>query len=428
MAFGNNSTSANALLKEFYSDEMVENMLFKEHVLFGLVSKKEDVDGKYFDYPIVVGAGMGRSATFANAQAMAALTGEVTVNFQVPLVENFEVANIANKLIMQAPKKDAGSFLDMVSLIANDQLENLGNDLAIGLYRSQAGDRGRIGASTTLASSKLTLANPRDIYNFEVGMALDLAQAQVTGGTRAYGSGNHGLYIVAIDYASGSFTVGTTPSPNGTACNITDATDGCPTAGLADYIYVSGDRNLKMPGLADWFPQTVASNDSFMNVNRSMNRVRLAGQFYDGSSGQSIASTLETAMAMVASVGGKTTHFLMDHMKFAQLSLELGAKTQLVDVKSTNADVGYTGIRIAGQKGTAVCLGDLHCPSDRIYGLNMDSLELMSMGKAAHVWDEDGQVWLRSATQAGMEIRFYSYAALRCSNPRSNIAIGVTAA
>lgn len=426
MAFGNNSTSADALLKEFYSDKEVERALFKDHVLFGLLPKQEDVSGRHYVEAIVVGTGQGRSATFATAQSQAALSGETVLDFMIPLVENHEVANIASKLISQAPNKGPGAFLKAVSLIADNQLQNLGNDISISIYRGADGSRGTIGSATTIAGSVLTFANASDALNFEIGMQLDLAAA-VTGGVRAYGSANHGLYVIAVDYSKGTLTVGTTPVAGGTACNISDTTNGIPTAAVGDFVFAAGDYGLRFSGLSDWLPATVASNDSFMGVNRSSNRVRLAGTFYDARNGQSLCSALENGMALVAQQGGTTSHWLMSHPKMSQLSQELGAKAQLVDVKSTNAQVGYTGIRIAGAKGVAICLADPHCPSDRMYGLDIDTWSLVSQGKMARVWQEDGLVWLRSATAAGMEIRFYSFGALACSNPRSNIAVQTTA-
>lgn len=425
-ATGNNSTNYDAILKEYYSEDEIENALFEDHKLLGMIPKKEDAEGRHYVYPVVIGAGQGRSADFATAQKMASLSGDGVVDFMVPLVENFAVANVSSKLMSQAKRKGPGAFLEAVSEIANNQRSSLGNDLSIAIYRGSDGARGKIGSTTTIASSTVVLATAADILNFEVGQQLDLASALTTGSTRAYGSNSHGLYVTSINPDAGSFTVGIAPSLNATACNISDAADGIPTAAVGDFIYPTGDRNVRFSGIFDWLPQTVASNDSFMNVNRSGYKTRLAGTWVEGRGGQSIASVLEGGMARVAQFGGKTTHIFMNYLKFAQLSTELGAKTQMVDVDSTKAGIGYTGIKVMGTKGPAIVLGDLHCPADKIYLLDIDTWDLLSVGKAARIWDDDGNTWLRMASASGLEIRFYSYCALACKNPRSNAVIQVT--
>ena len=51
-----------------------------------------------------------------------------------------------------------------------------------------------------------------------------------------------------------------------------------------DFLVGEGDfTNLVFNGLQDWAPITVAPTDNFLGVNRSKDRERLAGIFYDGS-------------------------------------------------------------------------------------------------------------------------------------------------
>lgn len=427
MSFGNDSATQNAILKEYYTQDAVENELFEDNAFLGLVPKKEDVDGAYLAYPIQWGAGMGRSADFAIAQTMAAKTGENFSTFHVDLKINYEIATISDKLLLQAPKKDAGSFVDMITEIADSQLQNLTNDIGSSIYRDPDGARARVGTATTIASSTVFVANPSDIYLFEQGMSLDVAAAKFPSGSiRAYGSGNHGLYVGSVDYSTASFTIAVSPTPGATAVNMNDTVDGCPAIAQGDYIYQSGDRGAKIAGLAAWLPATVAANDSFFNVNRSANRVRLAGQSIDGTSGQSIASIIERGMAQVSAVGGRTTHIFMGHKKLADFSIEIGAK-QVYTLKATNAQVGYKAISVMGAKGEAFAMGDLFCPGDAIYLIDMSTWELISQGKAAHVNDHDGNIWLRSPTAPGQEIRFESMCNLRCRKPRNNAVIKVVA-
>ena len=423
MAFGNTSTSDDALLKELYSDEAVQKALFVENKFFSMVPKNENAPGRHYIHPIVVGAGQSRSATFSTAQSMAGLTGEQIVDFQVGLLENHADANVQSKLIAQT-SSDKGAFLKAVALIADDQLINFGNDVSVSLYRTSDGNRGQIDSTTTLASSSLKISPLKEVLNFEVGMQLDLASSK-TASKRAYGSNGHGLYVTAVDYVQGILTVGTSPVAGGTACNITDAADGIPTAQTGDFIFVTGDKGLKLNGFQDWIPYGgVASNDSFLGVNRSSNPVRLAGNWLDGTGGQSLVATLEDAISQVGEVGGKLDTMMCNYKQFSQLAKELVGKTQITKV-SVDGELGYESIEIIGATGPVRVIPDRSCPSTLIAGMNLDKWELLSVGKAVHVWDEDGKVWLRSPTDSGMEIRFYSFCNLLCKSPRDNINIKV---
>lgn len=424
MAQGNTTTSQDSIIKDLYSDDALENEIFKDSPFLAMIPKFEKSVGRQFIHPVVYGAGQGRSRTFSNALTMSGLTGENSVDFNVTLVQDFAVAGLTTQLVEET-KSDAGAFIDAVSLVADDQLQNMSNNLSLGVFGTADGNRGQIASTCSVSGSSLTLTNPKDVLKFEVGMQLDLAAAQTSGNVRAYGSGGHGLYVVAVDYAGCTITVGTTPVPGGTPCAINDATNGIPTAATGDYVYVTGDRNLSIAGFQSWIPYGgVTSGDSFFGVNRSANAVRLAGNYLNGTGG-TLEEVLEQAAANVNEVGGSLSHFIMPFKKFADLSKSLGSKAQLVDVKV--GQIGFKGIEVAGPRGSIVCMPDRSCPSTMIAGVNIKDWQLNSVGKAVHLWDLDGKVWLRSPSQDGMELRLYSLAQLVCKRPVSQINILVNA-
>lgn len=422
MSFGNNSTNQDALLKNLYNKGNIQTTIEVDHPFHAMLKKREDVDGRYFVYPLHFAAGQGRSADFATALAMASLSGESMVDFLVPLQENSAVANVATKLIAQSKGKD-GAFLDIVSLIADKQLMNFGNDLARSEFRTSDGNIGQIGS---ISGSTVTMLVAADITNISVGMQLDLATSK-TATKKAYGSGSHGLYVVKRSVSAGTFDVGTSPVPGGTTCDVTSAVDGIPTALANDYVFVTGDKGVKMNGFQDWIPYgAVASNDSFLNVNRSVDQTSLAGSYLDGTSSATVTSAIQDGIAQVGNVGGKLTHAFMSHSKFMQLSKEVTAQVRLAEVKVSQT-IGFEGIEVAGSTGSVICLPDRSCPANTIAGVNIDSWELLSVDPAVHLWDEDGKSWLRSSTQNGMELRFYSFCNMLCTDPRQNINIRVSA-
>ena len=431
MATGNNFTSMDADLKEYYSDGEIANEIYTDNPFLGIIAKNEKVGGRHFVSPLIYSAGQGRSGDFSQSQKLAGLSGELIVDFLCNKVENFATANVDNKTIAST-KGDRNAFMDAVTMIADDQLQNLANDLSMGLYRSSAGDRGNIATATNLSSNLLQLTNPKDALNMAVGMELVVSATQ-TGSIRALGSASHGLYVIAVDRVAGTVSVGLLPQPGATPVNLNDATNGCPTIASGDFIFVQGDgtantgSNLKLSGFQSWIPYGgVASSDSFFSVNRFPDPARLAGLYLDGTSSGTLEEVLEQADSNVCEQGGRLTHFFMAPKKFRDLSVSLGAKQVIVDEPST-AQVGYKGITVMGQKGPVTCLADRSCPSTMIAGINKADWELVSSGPAAGVWDEDGKVWLRSATLAGMEIRFYSLAQVVCKKPVSQINIKVSA-
>ena len=424
MAFGNTFSSYDNLLKVYYSDDVLANEIFKDNPFLGMVKKFENAVGDSFVVPVVYGAGQGRSSVFATAQSMAALSGEQVAKFAVTRAENHAVANVSSQAIA-ASKNDKGAFIDAVTLIADDQLQNLSNDLGLGVFGSVDGARGQIssGSSVSSVTGVLSFVNPKDALHFEPGMQLD-ASANLTGtAVEAYGSGAHGLYVIAADHSACTITVGA--SVGGVACAANDGTNGIPTLATGDYLFQAGDKGTKMAGLPSWIPYGGPTATSFFGQDRTKHPSRLAGLSLNGQGG-TLEEVLETAAANVCEQGGSLSHFLMPYTKLRALSQSLGSKAQLVDIK-VSAQIGYKGIEVMGPKGPIVCVADRSCPSTSVFGINMASWQLNSIDKVAHIWDEDGKIWLRSTSDSGMEIRFYSLAQLVCKRPIDNINILVSA-
>lgn len=425
MALGNTSVSLDTLLKELYSEDRVTNTMFTKNKLWAMVQKKEDVVGREFVLPLTVGGTQARSAGYPTVVAAEALTSEQVVNFKVPLNENFAAATVSSRIIAES-SSSKGAFLSAVKLISDNSLITFGNDIAASMYRSSDGNRGQVGSIVTpsggVANSRILFKVPKDALLWEIGMQFDAWTATTGGSQRAEALG-HPAYIKAVDYVAGSIDIGTLPNSGATSLDVTTVLT---SIQAGDYLFPAGDRGLKMNGFQDWIPYGGPSvSDSFNGVNRSANPVRLAGLWKDGRSGTSLASLLEDAISDVGEVGGELSHFFMNYKQYALLAKELGSKVQLANVE-VDGKFGFEGIQIVGATGPVVCLPDRTCPSDTICGMNIDTWKLMSIGKACRIWDMDGKVWLRTPSDSGMEIRFYSLCNMICTDPRQNINIKVT--
>lgn len=110
----------------------------------------------------------------------------------------------------------------------------------------------------------------------------------------------------------------------------------------------------------------------------------------------------------------------MSYAKYAELEKALGAKVQYIDLEM-NPIVGFRGVQISGPRGMIKCIPDQNCPSDQIYGLQLDSWKLYSLGKAVRVIDTDGLAMLRQANADGVEVRYGFYGNLACRAPGFSI-------
>jgi len=439
MAFGNdailngtelslNQGTADAILKEIYSDDGVTNEFFTENPFLALMPKKEDVTGRFYEQPVWASAGQAQSRLFTNLQANSGLSGEAPYTFLVPKYENQAVAAISTKLIAES-SSSKGAFVDMVRAVADNQMQQLINDTSLSLFRQSVQWRARVGGS--VAGAQLTFQNVADAVNFELGEFLDFTNGitPAVSTIDALGANNTSCQITAIDYVAGVATV----KWNGSGTQTLTANN----VSVGDYIFRAGDEGafattsggvtitaIGMNGFQDWIPYGgVTATDNFLGVGRAAQSVRLAGSYLDGTGGN-LEEILEKAINQVARFGGKLTHFIMPYGQYTALANAQGAKVQLVNVKS-DVGMGFEGIEVTGANGKVVCLPDRYCPSNTICGVNINTWKLISVGKAVHTFQDDGKVWLRSYNQQGMEIRFYSLCNLVCREPRAQINIRV---
>lgn len=424
MASGNTQTTIDALLKFYYDDGALVNETYFDNPLWAMMTKRQavaNVTGRSFIHPVVYATSQGRRVNFAAAQAAGQLTGELSVDFTVPRFNNYHDASVATETVLST-RDDRGAFTRAVTLITDNALRNLGLDQAIAMYSDGSGVRGNI-ATSGISTSVITLAVPDNALYFEVGMELDLASS-ATATVRAYGSAGHGLYVIKVDRINGKLTVGTTPNPaTATACNVTDATNGIPTAQDGDFIFVKGDQGAKMTGLQAWLPYGGPSATAFLGVDRTTDPVRLAGNWLDGSQLSVEDALIQAATNVKKQSSMGVTHFFMGYSKFAQLLKSQSAK--VVIEEQVNPDVSFEGVELLTSSGRVAVIPDRNCPPDKMFGLNLGTWDYIHLGDPIQIFNYDGNTWLRQPSDDGMEIRFFSLGNLVCRQPAANIVVKV---
>ena len=319
--------------------------------------------------------------------------------------KDYSLASIDNETI-EASKGNANAFMEAATTEIDGAIHSAARSLAIAMFGSGSGSIGRIATTTTIASPTLQLSSVESVTNFEVGQTLVLS---TTDGGGSVKSGT--LVVVGVDRDLGQLTF------------ADDIDNLVATAATNDYIFVQGDYDAKIKGLAAWIPASAPTSSPFFGVDRSVDATRLGGIRFDGTS-QPVEEALIGAAHRVAREGGKPTHCVMNYEKFAQLEKELGVKVRYTDLKATNY-IGFRGIQINGPRGVINVYADQNCPANVAYMLQMDVWKLYSLGKAPKILDTDGLKMLRDSSADSVEIRVGYYAQIGCRAPGWNARIAL---
>lgn len=402
-------TTFDAALKQHYTDEMVQNLVFKDNPFLAMVPKYEDFGGKNLPIPLIYGNPQGRSKTFSNAQTRGAATSSLITDFVLTRVKDYSIATIDNETL-EASKGNANAFMEAATTEIDGAINSLTRSIAIGLYRDSSAAIGQVAAEPAEASDTVfTFVLDSDVNNFEVGMILNVWSAKSGGTQRNVDGSTTNLTVSAVDRSAKTVTCSETYNSSGTiAAN--------------DYLFVAGDRGLGISGLAAWIPTTAPDSTAFFGVDRSVDTVRLGGVRYDGSSDPIEEALIQGASDVADQGNGKINHYFLSYGQFAELEKALGSKVQYVDL-TMNAEVGFRGIQINGPRGPIKVIPDQNCPSNLAYGLQLDTWKLYSLGKAVRVIDTDGLQMLRQASADGVEVRYGFYGNLGCRAPGFNVVV-----
>lgn len=400
--------SMNAALKELYDSQTVETLVYSDNPFLSMIKKNSDFGGKYKPIPVITETSQGASNTFANAQGNQ--TATQIQEFLLTRATDYSIATIDNQTML-ASATDKMAFLNGAKILIDSAIRTATNRLASSLFRSGTGSIGRISGS--VSTGVITLTNAGDVVQFAVGQVLQ-ANATDGGATPRAALG----YVIAVNRSSGTLTVSTTAG--GAA-----ASPGSWTGN--DYLVVQGDNNNKLTGLAGWLPSTApSSSDNFFGVNRSVDRVRLAGYYYDGSS-QSIEEALIDSSALLAREGGRPGVFVTNFTSYAALEKALGAKVTYIDLKGP-ADIAFRGIMVNGANSTIKVFPDRYCQATTGYLLQMDTWALESLGDAPSIQRySDGNDILRVYNADAGETRVASYCNLSCKAPGWNSQVALSA-
>lgn len=394
------ATSFDAALKEYYTDETVRDLTYKDHPWLAMVPKKEDLVGDTYVVPLTYGIPGSRSASIA----IAIQNKDVGKHkkFNVTTVNDYAAISISRK-VMKMSANDRGAFFDAQTREIDLMLEALTRSVATSLYRNGGGAIGRISSGQTGVT--ITLTEPEDIVNFEVGMEVEFSTADGTSGSVKAGTAT----ITGIDADAGTIT---TDSAFNTQCL---------TIAASDYIFAQGDFGAKISGLAAWIPTSAPSATAFFGVDRTAHATRLGGVRLSCAS-DPVTEALRKGISRLGREGQSPDIALMSYQKHRDLCLELENRVEYSEM-NISAAVGFTGVKFVGGKKPVVVYPDQDCPDAQCYLLSKDSWKLVSLGPIPDLHDDDGVRMLRESTSDGYEVRASYYANLACSAPGANAVL-----
>ena len=418
-------SSVSGILKELYDDQKVQWLTYKDNPLLAMLKKEEKFPGKYFPVPVVYGLSQGASATFSNAYGNQ--SSPSVAEFLVTRVADFSLATIDGQLLAAA-QTDPGAFIDGAELMIDAAFQTAVNRIASAIFRNGGGTIGQMSAfSNSTTAWTITLSNPDDAVQFEIGQT-----------------------IVAVQNADGSGTLDAatcllTAVNRNTGVLLGTGSTGSPSAnwtGGAYYLAVQGDTQsasnnnfqvgsnttnnlLKIAGLAAWLPIAgpPSSGDLFFGVNRYIDPQRLAGVTFVGTS-LSIEEALLQGTGRIALNGGRVDTGVCSYATYTALIVSLGSKVQYVDEKV--GEIGFRGVQVNGANTVMSIFPDRNCPDGLIYCLEMDSWVLRSQNPAPHILKYMDEIEiLRVPGVDSAELRVGMYGNLYCTRPGHNGVISV---
>lgn len=423
-------SAVSGILKELYDDQKVQWLTYKDNPALAMIHKEEKFPGKYYPVPVVYGLTQGASATFASAYNNQG--SPLVAEFLVTRVADFSLATIDGQLLAAA-QTDPGAFIDGAELMIDAAFQTAVNRIASAMFRNGAGTIGQIESLAHVSGSgpyvsTITLVNPDDAVQFEIGQYLNDVQNQDgSGSTSTLASPQQ---ITAVDRNNGVLTV----------TSAVDATSDF-TAGY--WLAVQGDlptttnnnfqpsgststnKLLKLAGFAGWLPIAgiASSGDTWFGVNRYLDTQRLGGVTFDGSS-LSFEEALLQGTGRIALNGGRVDTGICSYSTYTALITSLGSKVQYIDEKI--GDIGFRGVQVNGANTVMSIFPDRSCPDGLFYCLEMDSWCLRSQNPAPHILKYMDEIEiLRVPGVDAAELRVGGYMNMYTNKPGHNGVIQV---
>ncbi len=400
----------NSAFKILFPKKKVQTYGLKDQPMWAWLPKGEGFTGRNgAEIPIKYAPLGGGSHDFNTAQA--GKGSSKYTHFQISRVRDYIMISLDNEAVeasagdngayMKATQSEVESaFLRIVQQAAADLQGNGGGSVATVVSVSSGDNYFEVGE--------------HEIGRFEPGMRLQFATTDGTSGTIISTSFSYAK-VTSVDhdnllvYLSDDFdTIASVP---------VDATTN-------KYVFPAGNFGLSLDGLQAWLPSdrtTAFLDNEFNGVDRSLFPTRLAGIYFDGSA-YGLTECFERASARGKREACTPEVYWINHNRFQDLSLELGAKAEREPAKI--GEFAYDRIKMYTGGRQISVMADHNIPDDTCWALTRDSWKFWTLGAAPRFINKQAnQNLILEPAADGWEMRVGWYGNVYCDSPGENMRI-----
>ena len=420
---GSATAGASAFVKKLYSNDVINDLGAKDRPLLTMLKKETDFIGDgTLHVPLLVGRPHRNAPTFSGAQGK-----DSTGTYRRFLIERknlYGVVEIGGETIESAKSKGAGAFANLLTTETELGLNSHQDTIAKMCYGVGNGVLAQVSVEPTENASTFSIAlkNYLDVYNFSVGMQIEIWTA-VVAGTQRHSDGTDNEWVISaitIDRAAqtASITVvGTYDSSGSIAADNYIFEDGFHQTAAGDSAFF---------GLRGFLPTSaVSGSDSFLSLNRSLDEELLAGLRYTQSAGESYTELFNNVAMLLRIRKARPSHVFVNPIVFAKIANELESKGIINKEVSKVGKIGFEGLEIITGSGVVKILADPFCPSAYGFMLQLDTWTLKSLGNHTRFIDtgDHTEKGLSVYNADSVELRIVGRMALYTNAPGWNSVI-----
>lgn len=374
------------VLKEFYDGQTVSSLLGRNSPVLEKIEKRR-VGGREYPVPYLTSGSGAVCADFSKVKAGVSRWGK-TDRMSVSYASIFSAFTLSLKE-MEAAKKDAGSFIDLVMLKSFSALDSLRKVFGLSLYGKGDGFIGNNTVAVNTGDTTLT------VNNYSVA-AIDIGTQIVIYDGNGAAVASYAPTVTAIERGDSTSVLTLSEAvPTITQIDVGDASiyiDGCGTAdapllpvGLDAWLPTVGERTG-----VDW---TTYIKKPFFGVDRSKYAARLAGNFVKKGESEKIADTIVRLIARIRTAGGVPDMIVLNPEDYNTMISELGEQLKLMqnintaDKKSKNEVVkGISDFKFAfSTSWLEYVVDDPLCPKGKVYVLDSKKFKFISLSNTGAI-------------------------------------------
>lgn len=427
MAIGTSFTDFRPMLHDYYSPEKATARAIDKYPTLRLLKKTTDWKGRDYIRPIQYEKPQNTGRDIATVLADKANHRARHDAWAFTTKDLYGVATLDRKTMMMSD--GPRTFLRHYTAEVDGEMQQLMEDLATNIFRTSACVRSTVdAANSTLASGIVALASRWDSIHFRHGMDVVFSDAGGAAGATLHtpGSGGGRFTVDVVNRKAGTITI--TNGVGGAAADLTDAPTTVTTAiADGDFIHRRGEvtsasNDLGMIGFEDFILSAAdrASPGIYKSVDRTKDVDRLCGLNVEAA-GYSIENALIEGLNESSAANVGITHFVMHTNTFTRLVREVDSKL-VRDDKEGSAKIGRRMVKVQLDAEEVRVYADPYCQHNKIWGLNVNDLDLKSVGALPGFIENDVRM-LRDPAADGYEVRLGGYGELTFSYPGSHVHI-----